>query len=374
MVEKAKTFFYRYFELIIIVFILLLVFISDQGNADYNSFHYAARMISEGDGKDIYDPEKLNQRAEEDGLYAYPYLYPPFFATMLIPLSQLETHKAYWIYFVILIPFLFLFFRYLKIIYHDKNKPYKLLFIFIAAVLSSSTTRNLTLGQSNIIVFSLWVVSLKMFMDRKSILPSILLSISILIKLIPAASLLILFFDKRYKDIFLTILSSIVLILITILISGFRLWEIYLGNFFAISSHSTGDTGIRKLFEMTVPSYQSLWILIPIVFLIFMIYYRKNIGLKNGWALISGLFLIATPLLWAVSILPFFTALSYYPSKVKNIYLRFGFYIVGLLATMRYSLYGLFVYRIIPISILLIIVLFIEGREYFKYVDSESGL
>ncbi len=183
----------RSFPRILILFIFFILFsllffvrIKDD-MPDFEVYWKSGKRLSLA--QDLYPPD--------DGHYILKYI--PFFAFLAYPFSlfPLPVSKALW-YFISVI-FVFLFFHFsLKIIHEKKVKTLIILFISGLTFLKF-ITRELDLGQSNILLGTLFLMGFDFLNQRKDFLSGLFLSLSFVVKPYSAISLPYLLLKKRFK-------------------------------------------------------------------------------------------------------------------------------------------------------------------------------
>ena len=164
------------------------------GSTDFDTFYYAAKRVI--NHEPIY--------AQIKGLS--PYIYPPFFACLLIPLTIFNIEIASFIWYVLSL-FLFVFsmvFSVILIFGHTdirkiwKSAPFlpKALFLTLVGAIFID---NISLLQSNILLFFAVTAGLYYFKKRRPLLGGMLLGLAISIKLLPALFFVYFIVKREFK-------------------------------------------------------------------------------------------------------------------------------------------------------------------------------
>jgi len=74
-------------EIVVVLAIVVQAVLVLPCRTDFPSFYYAARLITLGRAPEIYDESALISLAYDDGVKPYPYIYNPFFALLVVPLT-----------------------------------------------------------------------------------------------------------------------------------------------------------------------------------------------------------------------------------------------------------------------------------------------
>lgn len=181
-------------------------------------------------------------------------LYPPFYMQILMPLTYIEPSLAVKLWaglfnnIFILIIFLLI---YLML---DKNKYhamifYSLFFLFFPLYFT------LALGQVNILILTLLFASFYFYKQNKIILFSVFLSIAVLIKIFPVIIYVILFFRKKYKNLFISTVILIILFGISYLINA-NLYNIYITE---ILPELLKTGSYNNIYNISIWSFLSRW-------------------------------------------------------------------------------------------------------------------
>ena len=274
-----KKFFYQNYNVIIIV-ILSVVFIVffiqmfgkayREGGYDFSSYLLSSKALLNG----------TNPYATTS---PFPYIYPLFLAYILVPLTYLPYNVNNVLWFIINVgAFGWTIFFLTRMIYDYKSSIQKFLAItfFIVLIIINPIQNHLLNGQVDFAVLLCSALFFYWF-GRNNILSNMFLAIAISLKIVPLIFLIFLFIEKKYWDILLTILFSLVFILLLpYFFNGaiiFDHYSYYINNFilgsFSGSHISTTDTMYFTLFGFithvfNIPDSLLLYLKIICAFLI----------------------------------------------------------------------------------------------------------
>lgn len=164
------------------------------GSTDFDTFYYAARHII--DGTPLYAPI--------EGVS--PYIYPPFFACLISPLALLGMEAASFLWYVLslalfavsIILSAIMIFGHTDIrrIWDSALFLPKIMFLALAGAIFID---NITLLQSNILLFSAVVAGLYYFKKGRFMVGGMLFGLAISIKLLPALFLAYFIVKRKFK-------------------------------------------------------------------------------------------------------------------------------------------------------------------------------
>ena len=343
-------------EIVVVLAIVVQAVFVLPCRADFPSFYYAAKLLTLGRATEIYDENALVSLAYKDGVRSYPYIYNPFFALLVVPLTAFSYRTAYWLYFLLQIILLWAFMRILRREFFDNN-PIQFLFVLFAFTFSGSSVKSLAYGQSNIVVAFLWLLSLHLM--RKNRFTSMLaLSVSTLIKLTPAVSVIALIATKKWRLLGYFILFLAILVLFSLFVVGPDTWSAFLSGAPSFTRRFVSETGFRRLFELLklpriLISYG--WIVVPLALMLAS--FPRIKSLKHGWAYSGWLIPMFSPLVWAHHFLPTFVPFAFFGQKIRNCSLLVAFNIFSFLAVVRSPFYKLSFLRILFLASAVIIAL-----------------
>lgn len=208
----------KYFFFVLLAYLVVTCFLRGiSRDLDFQVFHKVATRIAQGD-LNIYD-------FTQDGIFSYK--YTPTAALLFFPLSLLpkfEMQKI-WSFLNVFCTFLSFYLSYLLAIHwlpqsQEKKKNY-LILGFTLLMLSPYYVNNAMQGNINSMIYFLIVGSLYFSVVRKmNVLPAILISIAIIIKIIPVTILCFFLFTKRYRVFFLSLLLVFVGMTLPFLVWG----------------------------------------------------------------------------------------------------------------------------------------------------------
>jgi alpha-1,2-mannosyltransferase len=262
--DLPASFYLKLFAAFIALFYVAdLIMPTELISRDLRSYYFAAKtVIKHGN---FYDLNYLNLLSKNAGTNAvFPYLYPPFLAQIIFPLSYLPPSHAHKIWSLALCIFVCLiawFTIYLGSVYSIKNKIKPntendyMAFVFTIPLLIFLPFRyNISLGQVNIFLLGFILFSLILSWKKYYKLCAFFLSLSILIKVTPAILLFYFLIQKQYKIIAYTFIFSLLFFGLSIIIGGIEPWKWFF-RFLPNMSYGTQIEGIEKLEH---PVYLSL--------------------------------------------------------------------------------------------------------------------
>ena len=235
MILKNKKF---YFYLILVLFLIFQCIVAVTHGWDLDCYIRASKRIL--NDQPLYTQESI------------PYIYPPFLAFALIPVSYLNTILLNILWF--LSSLLFIYYAVLlmgKIVEKDYHKSFLLyslpLFFTLRFIMD-----NFALGQVNIIIMYILVLTLYFFVIGKDFYAGLFLGMSISIKLTPILILFYFIFKREFRITLYTIISIFFFLLIPAVTIGFRKNIEYIFQYFHL---------IRNFSDTTINN-QSLFITI----------------------------------------------------------------------------------------------------------------
>jgi len=164
------------------------------GSTDFDTFYYAARHVI--DGAPLYAPMKG----------VSPYIYPPFFACLISGLALLSLEAASFLWYILSLALFavsmavsaILIFGHTDIrrIWDSALFLPKAIFLILAGTIFID---NISLLQSNILLFFAVVTGLYYFKKRRFIIGGMLFGLAISIKLLPALFLAYFIVKRKFK-------------------------------------------------------------------------------------------------------------------------------------------------------------------------------
>ena len=154
------------------------------GGADFTAYYTAADLIAEG--QNPYDTSLFASRAANLGFRSdRPYIYPPFLAIALIPLTLLPPQGAALVWFGLNIGFLLLSLVLLSVSSGIHRHSTHFLIFLLGALTFYPVIFSLFVGQVNILVLFLLVLFWTFLEQRREALAGLALGAASMIKLLP---------------------------------------------------------------------------------------------------------------------------------------------------------------------------------------------
>jgi Glycosyltransferase family 87 len=158
--------------------------------------------------------------------------YSPLFALVFSPLTLLKSTTALYIWNILnIFSLYFMFYLFYKLKQMSFSKPRDLLIIVcLFALTGRFIFSNIKLGQINILLCCLMVITMYLEINKKYFWASVTLAFSLMIKLFPLLFLFYFVLTRRFKLLGLTILMIIFFLLLPSIYSGFELNLRYLND------------------------------------------------------------------------------------------------------------------------------------------------
>ena len=277
--------------LIIIFSILFIQTLHRYDNNDFTSYLLSSKALLSGS-----NPYTTGS--------PFPYIYPLTFAFFLIPFStipELFTQILWFIFNVWMLYYSALFLMKIENNFLAEHK-YSVLAI-TAVILLNFIQNNLVNAQVNILIIFLCIQFFIFYKEGKYNFSAIFLAMAISIKIVPVFILLFLLFNKKYMQIFRTILFSLLFLTIPAIVTGDKIIAYYTyyyksliyAHIIPVSSFATGMFfNLPSLIRLIYPGsfngmiiYLLNFIFIVSLFLI-LFYYNKRL---NDWFLFPVLFI-----------------------------------------------------------------------------------
>lgn len=192
------------------------------GMGDFAVYYGSARVIRTGGN--IYDSSTLIRALNDAGILidnvGGGYIYPPFFALAMTPLSYLSLRVAYFVW--VLINQIFLASIIYMAIAPFKGSSRYLKWAAISFIVANFTPlfRELEQGQVNLLITSQMVLSVFLAKSSKDYRAGISLGFATMIKITPSLVVLYFLWKGKYKVVFSSALSFVVLHFVSVLLSG----------------------------------------------------------------------------------------------------------------------------------------------------------
>ena len=212
---------------------------------DFSNSYFSARMIRDGfSPTQLFDIYEFNSYIWNLG---YPdvlvdfYINSPFTISFFYPLSYIENPYIAKAIFNLIGIVLFIW-SLNELIQKKFDRKYSIL-LGLPILFFVPIRNQILFGQSYFLVFSLIIFGFLFMENKREGIGASLLSFAVLLKIFPVFYGAILLFYKGWKAILFGILSLLILILFSIYISNFSLWETYIMEIIpnAILNNSTVD-------------------------------------------------------------------------------------------------------------------------------------
>jgi len=228
-------------------------------NTDASAYYGAASIKWSGEG-DIYDfnlVKEIGLKKHVTGGFN-PYIYPPLWAEVLSPLSQLSFKQFRMFWLILDHIFLCLFFL-LTIDLLSKNDPQNKFVIGIIALIVfsifSPLERNLMYGQVNLFMSLLFYSAIHFSNKKKDFLAGIITGFCILIKLYPVILLFYFLLKRKKKTIVISIGSMILFFLGSVLLYNMNDWISFFTNVLPSLSTQLYPLSTGGLPSLEIPNY-----------------------------------------------------------------------------------------------------------------------
>lgn len=212
----------EYISLIVIgvIFFITIIFSGALQNAiDFVPLYHSSRLISQGEN--IYNFDLLRKLILNDSNAdtAIHYLYPPFLAVIIQPITSLALPQALVIWLLInsvavVIAIAILLKKYLKTSFLTFLLGLLILYLYLPIL------QNLQLGQVNPLVFLFLSLGLILLINNKNYLAGITLGLASLIKIFPVVFLAYSLIMKKWKIFFSGIFTIIIGCLLAAILIG----------------------------------------------------------------------------------------------------------------------------------------------------------
>ncbi len=303
--------------LVCIVFIVLSV---DFSLHDFGNYYFGGYFLKNGlFGKSIYYPASFSFEIARLGFGNYFLSYAPnspFIAIIFFPLAFLDPALAK---FVFNTASLFLFIVSLKRLSKTCGLPALSLF-FIPVIFFIPLRNGFLFGQLYLLIFALISEGFVAYKNQKWWFVALFWALATMIKILPAFLLFFLLFKKQYRPFVYFIFSLLILLLVSIFLTGWDIWEFYFTNILWRS-------GAGEIAGKFVDNYQSVLMFTKRILL------YDNILNPNGLWHDPGLVKVVNAGVGAF----FIAASALVTKRIKNDLLAIGMW---LLSAIVYSPYG----------------------------------
>ncbi|WP_435354592.1 glycosyltransferase family 87 protein [Emticicia sp. SJ17W-69] len=198
---------------------------------DFGNSYFPALMLYDGQSPekivfDIYDFNLFAwQKGYNEALLDY-YLNSPFSATFLYPFVYFKNAYSAKLFFNIIS--IILFILSIEILSKYIEKKNRLLIGLLPILFFIPIQNNILFGQFYLIIFAFTIFAFHFYFKKNSLFSAIFLSFAILTKVFPIFYGFSLLINSKRRDFLYFFLSCLLLFLISIFISGFSFWNIYL--------------------------------------------------------------------------------------------------------------------------------------------------
>lgn len=272
---------------IILALFLIASFVVENLNGhfhlnDFKVYYDASLQFSDG----------LNPYGQAYGLSSGYFKYAPPTLYLFLPYTYFDFETARIIHYLVMSVLIFFIYKFLfklsRAYFGEFAKPkhfYFLLWLFIFSLVH--LTRELHLGNVNLILIFLTLISLDFIRKKKKTAAGVSLSLLILLKPYFAIVILPLMIKREWKVIFIQISTTFAFIALPFLISGFNeTTQLYQDWLTSMKSHSTGMFS-EHTFTSIVYSYSGIklndyWQMIFIFLAIAMYFYCRLKQLINN--------------------------------------------------------------------------------------------
>ncbi len=217
---------------------------------DSPSYYTAAWALRHG--ADIYDEQAFFAAAAEifgKSQVVYPFIYPPFFAQLSLPLTFLPTRTFFTLVmagnFLLLFLCLYLTARLLGLTGKENRLP--LVFLFALLLFNQPLMATLYLGQVNFFVLALILLYLLLGRAGKTVPAAICLAAAVFVKLFPVLFVLPLLVYRKWKALLAFAAASAGLFAASVLVSGIDPWLSFLRSTLSIFLKNSGTVSLRYL-------------------------------------------------------------------------------------------------------------------------------
>ena len=199
---------------------------------DFSNSYFAADLINNvtSPEKTLFDIYAFNSYAWDAG---YPevlidfYLNSPFTLPAFLPLTFIENAYLAKMLFNVFSSLLFIHSVFLLIKTKVSTKNYRIFILLIPLIFYVPIRNQILFGQSYFLIFSLLIYFIYYLERNKQVLSVAFLSFAALLKVFPLFYGIILIINKQWKAILAGILITLLIVGISIPITGWKLWEMY---------------------------------------------------------------------------------------------------------------------------------------------------
>lgn len=303
---------------------------------DFANYYFGGKLLTQGNfNSNIYFPYEFNKSISDLGyqnIFASYAPNTPFLAILFTPFSWFSVAKAKFIFNCIsVILFIYSIFR-LSFFY--KIKPGYV--ILIPLLFFVPIKNDLLFGQVYLLLFFLLSEFILAYEKKQLAKASLFLSLAIFLKVSPILLVLFFLFQKQFKPLFYTFGISFLLLVFSIVFTGFNVWEFYINS--VLTKSFNGEIATAY-----VDNYQSVFMFLKRLFI------YDSVENPHPFFHANSLFL-AVVFAFKVSVL----ILGYFISKKKSSSLyHYSYWILAMVLLSPYGSTYTFIVFLIPfISIL----------------------
>jgi hypothetical protein len=194
---------------------------------DFANYYFSAKILANGDfNSSMFFPYEFNKAIANLGFQNIFVSYAPntpFLAVFFLPFTFISVVKAK-IFFNIISSFLLVYSCYRLFNFYKINIRYVILIPLLFFV---PIKNNLLFGQVYFLLFFMLTEGLIAYEKQKFKKMSLFLSLAIFLKVFPILFVLIFIFKKQFKPLLYTIFSCILILGISITITGIDVWIVF---------------------------------------------------------------------------------------------------------------------------------------------------
>lgn len=212
---KLQRVFALLFALSSFLLLVRVLFLNEY--PDFRIYYTSALLFLEG----------VNPYTAKDALLV-PFLYPPITILIFLPFLAFSLQLAGLFWTVINIFLLLVSFYVLIILFEEKITSNSTLILFGLTCLYFPVKYTLGMGQINILVLFVLVLFIYFYKGKRIAYAGSMLSVAILLKIVPIIILPYLLLRKEFKIVFVVIFSLLFVTIVSFLIFGPMIYQIYL--------------------------------------------------------------------------------------------------------------------------------------------------
>ncbi|MCX7046972.1 MAG: glycosyltransferase family 87 protein [Candidatus Sumerlaeota bacterium] len=164
---------------------------------DFKHLYFGAKILRLGESP--YDPITMMRLAQQHGVSVNPYVYLPFTAQVMAPLSLMTLHDAIWTWFWLNHVFLAAAFVLIAFLWPRQRRMTAFLAMVAVAALFYPLTRTLTAGQMNCALLLMLAIYWLAASKGRYGVAGAALAVAALFKIAPALLILVLLRQRRWR-------------------------------------------------------------------------------------------------------------------------------------------------------------------------------